>query len=95
MITVSSRRYYRIPGAIFAGRPGRFGNPFSAVTYGQNIAVEMFRRWFHSDHADAVYMRKEADMLADDDILECYCVPNQCHAQVIADYVNRKRGLVK
>lgn len=32
-------------GAIYVGRPGRFGNPFPVDIYGQERAVDLFRRW--------------------------------------------------
>jgi hypothetical protein len=33
------------PGAIYVGRPTRFGNPFPVDIYGRDRAVDLFRRW--------------------------------------------------
>lgn len=37
---------WRMPeGAVYVGRPGPFGNPFPVDIYGQEKAVDLFRRW--------------------------------------------------
>jgi hypothetical protein len=32
-------------GAIYVGRPGRFGNPFPVDIYGREKAIDLFKRW--------------------------------------------------
>lgn len=37
---------WRMPeGAVYVGRPTLFGNPFPVDIYGQEKAVDLFRRW--------------------------------------------------
>lgn len=88
---------------VYAGRPGPFGNPFIASkllshlsmhTRTRKDAITLFRTWFKGNTNAAITMRTAAAALPDDAILECWCVPMPCHAQVIADYENRRRGFI-
>ena len=36
-------------GAVYVGRPGKFGNPFPVDIYGAERAVDLFRRWLLGD----------------------------------------------
>lgn len=93
MITVVNKRNGRTPGAIYAGRPGPFGNPFKLAAERERlIAVEKFREWFFGESPDASDMRVLAMDLPPNAVLECWCVPKLCHAQVIADWVNEQRS---
>lgn len=43
-------RGWRMPeGAIYVGRPSRFGNPFDWMTFGRDLAVDFFARWLADD----------------------------------------------
>lgn len=93
MISVSNRRKERMPGSIYAGRPGPFGNPF--VLHSERdrpAAIIQFRAWFLGDSSQAKAMRERALKLPSDAVLECWCAPKACHAQVIADWVNEQRA---
>lgn len=92
MIIVSNRRSGRQKGAIYAGRPGPFGNPFRLYTENDRAAVlKLFQDWFLGDSGGARRMRELALKLPQDAVLECWCVPKACHAEVIAEWVNRSR----
>lgn len=96
MITVINRsRGNRPEGTtvIYAGRPGPLGNPFTVATWGRGSALQQFAEWFHGDAPQAVVMREYALSLPDDAVLECFCVPQPCHATIIANFVNKTRGL--
>lgn len=93
MVTVVNRRNGRTPGAIYAGRPGPMGNPFTVEKYGRGTAVDKFEEWFQSEEPKAVELRNNVLDLPYDAILECWCVPERCHAQFIADWVNKTRGV--
>lgn len=109
MITVSNRRKRGnkpLPADIaartmYAGRPGPFGNPFGMGTpaadpHGREITISKFEHFFTaSTSLSAREMRHQAELLPNDAILECWCVPLACHAQVIADYENRRRGFIQ
>jgi len=37
---------WRMPaGAIYVGRPGRYGNPFDWIMFGRAAAVDFYKRW--------------------------------------------------
>lgn len=41
---------WRMPaGAIYVGRPSRFGNPFDWMAFGREAAVDLFERWLDDD----------------------------------------------
>lgn len=91
MITVVNKRHGPHSGAIYAGRPGILGNPFVVGVHGaRGECVKLFREWYTSNPA-AESMRAFAASLPDDAVLECWCVPAECHAQVIADIENTRR----
>jgi hypothetical protein len=76
----------RIPeGAVYVGRPSRFGNPFVIGRHGDRSAV---------------VARFEAALLANPDLLAaakaelrgkdlvCWCAPEACHADVLLRIAN-------
>jgi hypothetical protein len=92
MITVVNLKH-RVKGTHYAGRPGPLGNKFRIGRDGaRGECVELYKKWFLSDEGKA--HREYASKLPNDAVLECWCLPNKCHAQFIADYKNKKRGLV-
>ena len=74
------------------GHDGRFGNPFVVGKDGEvGECVEKFREWFYSDDMDAEVMREQVDFEIKPGMrLGCFCKPNPCHGDVIAEYVNSK-----
>lgn len=88
------------PGAIYVGRPTRWGNPF---VVGQTIvppicsytptpvyvrdrehAVRLFRRWFTGS---VVRCTDVVPILGGHD-LACWCPPGPCHADVLLELSN-------
>ena len=72
------------------GQDGRFGNPFVVGRDGvRGECVEKFRAWFHGPSKQAYEMRVRAiTEIPRDAKLGCFCKPNACHGDVIAEYVN-------
>jgi hypothetical protein len=94
VVNIRGKGRFRHNGTHYAGRPGPLGNPFIVGEHGERgECVEMYKDWFFSDLGKE--HREYAARLPDDAVLECWCVPNACHAQFIADYENKRRGLVK
>lgn len=92
MITVVNRRSGTHLGSVYAGRPGVFGNPFTVEEYGRGVACDKFDEWFYSGHPLAAAMQAKALKLPENTRLECWCVPDRCHAQTIANFVNQELG---
>ena len=93
---------WRMPeGAVYVGRPSRFGNPFTG-----DKAVALFRRWLtgalsqrefiqrKDDGSWALYSDRkliahEIEKLRGKD-LTCWCPLDQpCHADVLLDLANK------
>lgn len=86
-------------GAVYVGRPGYFGNPFTGP-----LAANAFRRWMTNKmgpaefmrrrhnpwalHSDKYNIRREMSRLLGKD-LACFCPLDQpCHADVLLELAN-------
>lgn len=85
---------WRMPqGAVYVGRPTRWGNPFPAGYFGREQAVRLYREWLagadHLGGADIPQRRQRIldglpDLAGRD--LACWCPPGvACHADVLLD----------
>jgi hypothetical protein len=76
-------------GAIYVGRPSKWGNPFNAAELGAVVAVALFaaetaRRWQHTARG-----REELRTLRGKD-LACWCsLGHPCHADVLLELANQ------
>lgn len=86
-------------GAVYVGRPTRFGNPYRVEEVGSHEeAARLYRAWFQERTKDprflqaleTLYQRlKRENVLT----LSCHCVPRPCHAEVIAEWLaERAKG---
>ena len=79
-------RGWRMPhGAVYVGRPGRWGNPFPVAEHGPAVAVELYRAWLleHPDLLAAARAELAGRPLA------CWCsLGTPCHADVLLDLAN-------
>ena len=83
----SRRRGYRQPaGAIYVGRPTRWGNPFPVgAQRSQADAVARYRRWVEERPTLVDEARRR---LAGHDLV-CWCPLDQpCHGDVLIELVN-------
>ena len=88
MTTVANTRTYRgsMADAVYVGRPSAYGNPFHVKSFDRAQSIAKFRTWWYADaRAD---LRQQAQRELKDKTLLCWCSPLDCHAQIIADYVN-------
>ncbi len=80
-------------GAVYVGRPSRWGNPFVGCgdgTIDRGAAVRRFRKWLDGyDRPMTQPSGKDMEMLRGKD-LACWCRLDQpCHADVLLELVNR------
>jgi hypothetical protein len=75
-------------GAIYVGRPSRWGNPFPIRPVGSTDpvararSIERYRTWLWEEIRSGRLDPAELAELAGKD-LACYCAPLPCHAEVL------------
>jgi len=81
-------RGWRMPdGAVYVGRPTKWGNHHTVINGNHRNAVALYRHWlFHPDQADVRDAARRE--LAGKD-LACWCPPDTpCHADVLLEVAN-------
>lgn len=79
---------------VYIGRPGRngkgpWGNPFKLATGGDRVEVlGQYRRWLILRLESEPELRKAVAGLAGR-ILVCFCSPQKCHGDVLAEFADR------
>lgn len=70
------------------GKDGYFGNPFRLKNSEQRGAtIERYRNYFHNRmQTDAEFSRRILELKGK--TLGCFCKPEACHGDVIANYLN-------
>jgi hypothetical protein len=91
----SRARGFRMPeGAVYVGRPTKFGNPYKVLDPGEpghREAVEQYRRWLNGSlPGQEIKAAAEIELKGKD--LACFC-PLQycCHADVLLEIANGPR----
>lgn len=80
MPKVYNRRYYEPKGAVYCGRPTKYGNPFSIGKDGnRNEVCEKFEKEILPD-LDVTELRGKD--------LVCWCFPLRCHCDAILKKAN-------
>ncbi len=73
------------PGAVYVGRPTKWGNPFRLFDEVHRPAVlEMYEEWLQTQPELRAAMKSE---LRGKDLV-CWCTPKACHADVIFRIAN-------
>lgn len=90
-------------GRTYRGSPGGpFGNPFKIPTDGnREEVIEKYRQWlFGEDFKDykqtqrTEIIRRIKNGELKDKILGCWCKPEACHGDLLADIVNNEYELI-
>lgn len=72
-------------GAVYVGRPTKWGNPFAIGRDGERSAVvRKYERWL-MEQPELVEQAKQ-ELRGKD--LACWCAPKACHAEVLARIAN-------
>lgn len=77
------------PAEVYIGRGSKWGNPYTIGKHGnRGEVITMYQS----------YLKFETDLLAaidagelDDKVLLCFCHPQSCHGDVLADLANRRK----
>ena len=82
MPKVYSRRSRDIPaGAVYVGRPTKWGNPFSIIPgRPRAMAISLFTEWVMKPEQEALREAAKRELRGKD--LVCWCAPLDCHAWV-------------
>jgi len=68
------------PGAVYIGRPSKWGNPFSIGKDGTREEVlSKYIDWLHENPAFVADVRRE---LVNKDLI-CWCAPRSCHGDIL------------
>jgi len=77
--------------AEYVGRPSPLGNPFTVKEHGRGTAIDLYKDWLNLQYANGnTHVINEIERLAyllkknGEITLSCWCVPNPCHADLIA-----------
>lgn len=78
------------PGAVYVGRPTKWGNPYSQMDLGHEDAVWNFRRWIEQSPMGPEFAAEARHELAGRD-LACWCPADlPCHADVLLEIANQE-----
>ena len=93
MIRVGRARRDR---GILVARPSRLGHPFKIGVDGdRETCIARYREWLPGQIASDARIRAELDRIeaaarSGDVTLLCYCAPQLCHGDVIADVIRER-----
>lgn len=74
------------PGAVYIGRPSKWGNPFDVKTYGRGVALKMFRSWVYAPARAELRDQARSELKGKD--LVCFCKPKACHGDLWLEIAN-------
>ena len=76
------------PGAVYIGRPSKWGNPFPIIPGSNTLArayvIRQYREWLLSRPDLMADAKRE---LAGKDLV-CFCAPAACHGDVLLEVAN-------
>ena len=86
MAKVLNKRDSGVPaGAIYVGRPSKFGNPYEIGRDGsREEVIQKYEAWLLS--ADNGLRIDDLRSLRGKDLV-CWCAPLACHAEVLLNYI--------
>lgn len=73
-------------GAVYVGRPTKWGNPYKMGEHGTRHDVVRLYRLLARDRG-AEFIEQVQDELAGRDLV-CWCAPHECHADVLLEIAN-------
>lgn len=89
MITTKVVNKYKERFDVYIGRGSLFGNPYTVKGHGREKAIELYRKYFNDLMKNKLWFYNEVLELKGK-TLGCFCKPQACHGDIIADYLNKK-----
>lgn len=84
MPKVYNKRTDQIPeGAVYVGRPSKWGNPYFLGSRGRKEAIELFSEYIVRE---GLVEEVKKELKGKD--LVCWCAPEACHADVLLEIAN-------
>lgn len=85
MPKVYNKHHGAPPGAIFIGRPGRYGNPYIVGVHGERgRCVKLFEKLLDANPQLHAQIKEE---LRGKDLV-CFCAPRPCHGDILLKIAN-------
>lgn len=83
--TKNTKRY-----DVYIGRGGPFGNPFDHNKLGitRKESIALYREYFYKKLKDPKFYDRVQGLK--DKVLGCFCKPDDCHGDVIVEYLNNE-----
>lgn len=73
------------PGAVYIGRPSKWGNPYTiGVDGSRSQVIRLYKEWLKTQPTLLEEARKE---LAGKDLV-CFCAPKACHGDTLLAVAN-------
>lgn len=94
MCTIYNKRDSFPQGAVYVGRPTKWGNPFkigtddNGVYWDRESVINLYREWIKQQPDLITAAKKE---LKGKDLV-CWCTPLPCHAEVLMEIANTPEG---
>lgn len=83
MIRVYNKRQGLVGDSIYVGRPTKWGNPYVIGKDGtREQVIAKYREWLN-DRPELVTALRDLKPTS----LTCWCAPEPCHADVLAEYL--------
>lgn len=76
------------PGAVYIGRPSRWGNKFSVEEFGRDLAVHNHREWLLEPAQEPLREAIRKHLRGKD--LVCWCAPLKCHGELLLEIANKE-----
>jgi len=73
-------------GAVYVGRPTKWGNPFTVESFGREECLRLYRIWL--DKMIEQGKLNLAELRGKD--LVCWCSPEPCHADILMERANKE-----
>lgn len=89
VVNLRNESFDQYIGRAGRGHDGYFGNPFEIGKHGtREQVIERYREYFEDRICRDEEFERRVHALAGK-TLGCFCKPQSCHGDVIADYLNR------
>lgn len=83
-------RASHLPGDVYIGRPGPWGNPFVIGRDGtRDQVIAKYRAWITGPNRVAAALRRNLHLLRGKRLV-CWCAPAACHGDVLAELADRE-----